>query len=107
MLDMGFEEDMEKILSYAPEKRQTLLFSATLPKWVNKVARRFQVCVCVCVCVCGDEDIGTCALALGSHAWGTLLSPTTAVIRQVLVDLFSAVMYHTRARTQSHTHAVV
>ncbi len=37
MLDMGFEEDMEKILSYVPEKRQTLLFSATLPKWVNKV----------------------------------------------------------------------
>ena len=40
MLDMGFEEDMEKILSYVPEKRQTMLFSATLPKWVHKVARR-------------------------------------------------------------------
>lgn len=39
---------MENILGYVPEKRQTLLFSATLPKWVNKVARRFQVCVCVC-----------------------------------------------------------
>jgi superfamily II DNA/RNA helicase len=34
---------MENILGYVPEKRQTLLFSATLPKWVNKVARRFQV----------------------------------------------------------------
>lgn len=42
MLDMGFEEDMEKILSQSPSERQTLLFSATLPKWVNKVARRFQ-----------------------------------------------------------------
>jgi len=29
-------------LSFAPKERQTLLFSATLPKWVNKVARRFQ-----------------------------------------------------------------
>jgi len=42
MLDMGFEEDMERILGCVPEDRQTLLFSATLPKWVNKVARRFQ-----------------------------------------------------------------
>jgi ATP-dependent RNA helicase DDX21 len=28
--------------SYVPEERQTLLFSATLPKWVAGVARRFQ-----------------------------------------------------------------
>ena len=42
MLDMGFEEDMETILSQAPEERQTMLFSATLPAWVNKIARRYQ-----------------------------------------------------------------
>lgn len=31
MLDMGFQEDIEHIISYAPEQRQTLLFSATYP----------------------------------------------------------------------------
>lgn len=41
MLDMGFEEDMEKILSYAPKERQTMLFSATLPQWVKKVSKKY------------------------------------------------------------------
>ncbi len=31
MLDMGFSEDIQKIISYLPQKRQTLLFSATYP----------------------------------------------------------------------------
>ena len=42
MLDMGFQEDMEAILGQVPEGRQTLLFSATLPSWVHKTARKFQ-----------------------------------------------------------------
>ncbi len=40
MLKMGFIEDVEQILEYAPEKRQTALFSATMPKEVLSVARR-------------------------------------------------------------------
>ncbi len=32
MLDMGFAEDIEEILSETPEKRQTVLFSATMPR---------------------------------------------------------------------------
>jgi ATP-dependent RNA helicase DeaD len=32
MLDMGFREDMETILTETPEERQTVLFSATMPK---------------------------------------------------------------------------
>ncbi len=39
MLDMGFQEDMETILANVPKERQTMLFSATLPTWVNKVGR--------------------------------------------------------------------
>jgi ATP-dependent RNA helicase DeaD len=41
MLDMGFFEDIKSIFSYLPEKRQTLLFSATLPKGVIKLAETF------------------------------------------------------------------
>lgn len=38
MLDMGFIKDVRKIISYAPKKHQTLLFSATMPKSIRKFA---------------------------------------------------------------------
>lgn len=40
MLDMGFLEDIEKIFAHLPEERQTLLFSATLPERIQKLAGR-------------------------------------------------------------------
>jgi len=40
MLDMGFYEDIMKIISYLPEKRQSLFFSATMPDKANKLARQ-------------------------------------------------------------------
>ncbi|NPA03753.1 MAG: DEAD/DEAH box helicase [Epsilonproteobacteria bacterium] len=40
MLDMGFLEEIEKILSYLPTNRQTLLFSATMPKEVKELAKK-------------------------------------------------------------------
>ena len=42
MLDMGFREDMETILTETPEERQTVLFSATMPKPIMEIARKFQ-----------------------------------------------------------------
>ena len=42
MLDMGFKEDLEEILEYAPEVRQTILFSATMPKPILKISKEFQ-----------------------------------------------------------------
>ncbi|GEP97323.1 DEAD/DEAH box helicase [Chitinophaga cymbidii] len=38
MLDMGFHDDIEKIISYLPKERQTLLFSATMPEKMRKLA---------------------------------------------------------------------
>jgi ATP-dependent RNA helicase DeaD len=40
MLDMGFADDIEAILSSAPAERQTALFSATLPPRIAKIAER-------------------------------------------------------------------
>ena len=40
MLDMGFMEDMETIISLTPENRQTLMFSATLSDEVRSIAER-------------------------------------------------------------------
>ena len=41
MLDLGFLEDVEKILAMIPEKRQTMLFSATMPDPIVALSRRF------------------------------------------------------------------
>lgn len=40
MLDMGFHDDIMKILSFLPEKRQSLLFSATMPHKIRDLARK-------------------------------------------------------------------
>ena len=42
MLDLGFAEDLEFILAAAPEERRTLMFSATVPKEIEKLAGTFQ-----------------------------------------------------------------
>ena len=41
MLNMGFLEDMETILSQLPEERQTVMFSATMPAAIQKIAENF------------------------------------------------------------------
>jgi len=42
MLDLGFREDIEFILEATPQERRTLLFSATLPKAIITLAKRYQ-----------------------------------------------------------------
>ena len=42
MLNMGFREDIETILKEVPKERQTVLFSATMPKAILEISRRFQ-----------------------------------------------------------------
>jgi ATP-dependent RNA helicase DeaD len=42
MLDMGFRDDIELILKKIPQKRQTLLFSATLPQPIIDISKRFM-----------------------------------------------------------------
>jgi len=42
MLDMGFREDLERLLEAAPAERRTLMFSATIPKPIAQLAKRYQ-----------------------------------------------------------------
>ncbi|MCL4672468.1 MAG: DEAD/DEAH box helicase [Sphingomonadaceae bacterium] len=42
MLDMGFREELEEILDATPDGRRTLLFSATMPRPIEALARRYQ-----------------------------------------------------------------
>ena len=42
MLNMGFIEDIEKILGEIPEEHQTMLFSATMPKGILAIAKKYM-----------------------------------------------------------------
>jgi len=42
MLNMGFSEDIDEILSHLPEERSMLLFSATMPKEIEKITRKYM-----------------------------------------------------------------
>jgi ATP-dependent RNA helicase DeaD len=42
MLDMGFREDLEELLDATPPERRTMLFSATMPRPIVALARRYQ-----------------------------------------------------------------
>lgn len=42
MLNMGFQKDLEKILSKTPREKQSLLFSATLPSSMNRIVNNFM-----------------------------------------------------------------
>jgi len=40
MLDMGFSDDLNKIISFLPKERQTLMFSATMPQKIRELAKK-------------------------------------------------------------------
>ncbi|EFE94903.1 DEAD/DEAH box helicase [Serratia odorifera DSM 4582] len=42
MLDMGFADDIDQVISYTPPQRQTLLFSATYPAGIERISDRVQ-----------------------------------------------------------------
>ncbi|MFI8415678.1 ATP-dependent RNA helicase DbpA [Serratia sp. NPDC078593] len=42
MLDMGFADDIDDVISYTPPQRQTLLFSATYPSGIERISGRVQ-----------------------------------------------------------------
>lgn len=41
MLNVGFAEDVEMILSFIKQKHQTMMFSATMPNWILKITQKF------------------------------------------------------------------
>ncbi|CAL9136257.1 unnamed protein product [Musa acuminata var. zebrina] len=81
MLAVGFEEDVEVILEKLPSERQNMLFSATMPGWVKKLARR-NLKDPLTIDLVGDQDE---KLAEGIKLYAI---PTTATSkRTILSDL--------------------
>ncbi len=70
MLDLGFRDDLEFILELTPPERQTLLFSATMPREIENLARRYQRNAARIQTVRRDEqhaDIEYSALRVAPH----------------------------------------
>ncbi len=43
MLDMGFQDELEQIISFLPDERQNLLFGATIPRQLKKMCDRYDI----------------------------------------------------------------
>ena len=70
MLDLGFKEDLEFILASAPEGRRTLMFSATVPPLIERMAREYQTDAKRIVTTATDDqhaDIEYRALNVAQH----------------------------------------
>ena len=57
MLDMGFIDDIERILAMAPKDKQTMLFSATMPREIEHVARRHMHSDAARITVGKEEEV--------------------------------------------------
>ncbi|VAW85758.1 ATP-dependent 23S rRNA helicase DbpA [hydrothermal vent metagenome] len=56
MLDMGFQETLDSIIEYTPKQRQTLLFSATYPDQIQRIAKRIMINPVVVKAVVAHDD---------------------------------------------------
>eukprot|EP01018_Ginkgo_biloba_P023843 Gb_35745 [translate_table: standard] len=83
MLAVGFEEDVEVILDELPTKRQGMLFSATMPGWVQKLARK-HLSNPMIIDLVGDRD-EKLAEGIKLHA----LATTATSKRSILGDLIT------------------
>ncbi len=65
MLDMGFIEDVELIISNAPSERQTMLFSATMPREITDIARKHMKPDTAKITVGEEEDLTVSTISHG------------------------------------------
>ena len=68
MLDMGFLPDVERIVAQLPARRQTLLFSATMPGQIAALARRYMTSP-THIRASDPEDQGATVAAIEQHVW--------------------------------------
>jgi superfamily II DNA/RNA helicase len=68
MLDMGFLPDVERIVAQLPTRRQTLLFSATMPAQIAALARRYMISP-THIRASDPDDSGATVAAIEQHIW--------------------------------------
>ncbi|MDR2979892.1 MAG: DEAD/DEAH box helicase [Bacteroidales bacterium] len=99
MLDMGFKDDLDDILSNTPESKRTLLFSATMPKEVEAIANNYmadpkEITI-------GSKNSGTENV---SHFYYLVNAPNRYLALKRIVDfyprIYAIIFCKTKAETQ-------
>ncbi len=84
MLNVGFEQDVEDILKFVPEERQTMMFSATIPRWVKSLINQYLKDP-VNIDSIGEGNSGKLAETITAYG----VQVTSASRRSILVDLIT------------------
>lgn len=99
MLNMGFKEELDKILEATPESKQTLLFSATFPREVESIARNYMDNPIEITS--GEKNQGADSV---SHEYYIINErtryPALKRIADVNTDIYAIVFCRTRRETQ-------
>ncbi|KAM6548582.1 hypothetical protein CsatB_020258 [Cannabis sativa] len=80
MLQVGFQEDVERILESLPKKRQSMMFSATMPSWIRKLTQNYLKTP-VNIDLVGDSDqkladgISLFSIASDMHGKPSIIGP--------------------------------
>lgn len=84
MLNVGFEQDVEDILKFVPEERQTMMFSATIPRWVKSLINQ-HLKDPVNIDSIGEGNTGKLAETITAYG----VQVTSASRRSILVDVIT------------------
>jgi len=101
MLNMGFKEELNYILDVLPKKRRTLLFSATMPKEVAKIASKYMVNAKEILV--GNKNSGADSV---QHHYYVVRAPDRYIALKRIVDYYPAIYGIIFCRTRSETKEV-
>jgi ATP-dependent RNA helicase DeaD len=99
MLDMGFKDELDAILERTPEQKQTFLFSATMPKTVLKIAKKYMNDYVELTA--GDKNIG--AKNVNHHYYLSKAKDKYKVLKRILdvhPKIYAIVFCRTRRDTK-------
>ncbi len=103
MLDMGFREDLEEILDATPADRRTLLFSATIPKPIIALAKRYQTEALRISSIGEDRGHGDIAYKVVTVAPADVENAVVNLLR--LHDAETAMLFCATRDSVRHLHA--
>ncbi len=103
MLDLGFRDEIEALLNATPETRRTLLFSATLPRDIVALAKRYQKDPLRIAASTEDEPHGDIEYRCALVAPNDLEHAVVNVLRWF--DARGALVFCTRREDVKHLHA--
>lgn len=102
MLNMGFKDDLDKVLNAAPSTKQTLLFSATFPREVETIAKNYMTDPREITS--GQKNVGSSDV---SHEYYLVTERTRYEVLKRIVDLNPSIYAIIFCRTRRETQEIV